>query len=274
MIVTGEVSPSEITFDMELVDGVSLLRQGTRPQKFVMREHLHGFSAHVLQKIKEDRDHHSYLMSVIKDKNFGSIPRAAQGHRLEDAIKTLLQNKLHRLRFDLTGLDGQKREGEIGSFELGDKRWVQPFSTVPRVEDLNGWNPQTDWYVGLPRKGFTGVDFVLARIRNGSDGGRTRKLDIFFIQATVSTPQKHGIKKSEEQDRIVETLQKKCGVTGRNTKIYATFLTPYTEAGSGGEKIEYDVSKCYHSRFQAITGQDPLVKVVSDRCKEIWGLSG
>ena len=53
------------------------------PDSFVIREHLEGFSAHVLQKLKENQYHHSYLMSVIDTHNFGSIPRAAQGHILE-----------------------------------------------------------------------------------------------------------------------------------------------------------------------------------------------
>ena len=177
------------------------------------------------------------------------------------------------LSFELTGLDGQKGSREIGSFELKDKRWVQSFSTVPTAAALNGWNRNTEWYVGLPREGFTGVDFVLARMGSVNKTKKTKKLEIFYIHTTVSTPQKHGIKKSEEQENFEKALRKKCGVTKRNTKLYVTFLTPQLGSGSWSSNMEYTDSECYHSRFQAITGQDPLVKVVSDRCKEIWGLS-
>jgi hypothetical protein len=82
---------------------------------------------------------------------------------------------------------------------------------------------------------------------------KTKRLKIFFIQSTASTPQEHGIKTGTEQEDIITLLQKKTHVLpAQNTDLSVIFLTPRLHSGAMNEKMLYPVKKCYHTFFKSL----------------------
>lgn len=269
MVVASQATQNLVVFDAELVDGDLFFVKKQLDGTFIIHEYMQGFAEHVLDQIKKaEEDYRKYLESVIGSDNFKSLTRGAQGNILEDAISCILRKKEHPIKFSLTDLQGHVGNQKIGSFSLDNNRFVQTFTTIPQLDELRNWIPRKQWYVGIPPEGFTGIDFVLARVRNV---GRFEKLEIFFIQSTVSTPQEHGIVKSSEQVALLKLLKKKTGILERNTNLYVTFLTPKLGIGADTGNIAYDISVCYRSSFQKLQGNDPLAKIVTDRCVAVWG---
>ena len=270
MTAEREEAPSDIFFDPYLVDGDLFFAKKNDNGMDVMCDFIPGFACHVLQRLKANGNYEEYLQFVIGSSHFQSITRGAQGNILEDALSYLLQKKTQPMKFALTGLDGGRGASTITSIRLDSKRYVQKLTTVPEVNDLKGWNADSEWYVGIPPEGFTGIDFVLARARSVG-ASATKKLEIFFIQTTVSSPQDHGVKKSTEQRNLIKLFKDKVGVTDQNTTLFVTFLTPKLGNGTVNDKMQYDAADYYHSKFQELEGNDPLVKIISEKCKAVWG---
>ena len=99
----------------------------------------------------------------------------------------------------------------------------------------------------------------------------TKTLEIFYIQSTVSTPQEHGVKKSDEQAKLRKVLKEAANVSDCNVRLFMTFLTPKRSSGNKTSNMEYSENESFHSSFQKLEGNDPLAGAISERCKRIWG---
>mmetsp|Transcript_14624 Transcript_14624/g.40480 ORF Transcript_14624/g.40480 Transcript_14624/m.40480 type:complete len:629 (+) Transcript_14624:69-1955(+) len=272
MAATNEKSPLMLFFNASLVDGDYFFVKCIG-DLYSIFEFMQGFSEVVLTRLKAGAFYEECLQSVIESDHFGTITKGAQGSILEDAVSHLLRNKTHPVKFALTRLNGTLGLHQFGSFELGENRSVQSFTVVPDSGDLI-WKPESgEWYVGIPPAGFTGIDFVAARTRVVGKATPTKTLEIFYIQSTVSTPQEHGVKKSDEQAKLRKSLKEAANVSDRNVRLFVTFLTPKRGSGYKTSNMEYSENESFHSSFQKLKGNDPLAEVVSKRCKKIWGSS-
>jgi len=267
---TNEKSPSRLFFDVNLADGDYFFAKRIGDSHHIF-EWVQGFSEMVLTRLKLGANYEEYLLYVIESDHFGTMAKGAQGSILKDAVGHLLKNKTHPVKFSLTSLNGIVGLHQFGSFEFGENRSVQSFSVVPNVEDLI-WNPESgEWYVGIPPAGFTGVEFVAARKRLVGKATPTKTLEIFYIQSTVSTPQEHGVKKSDEQAKLRKVLKEAAKVSDRNVRLFVTFLTPKRGSGNKTSNIEYSENESFYSSFQKLKGNDPLAAAISERCKKMWG---
>lgn len=264
MVVSREDHQGPLYFNTKWVDGevFFMKRNGTSSK---IREFMQGFAALVLDSIKSQGSYEEYLQLVIGSDCFSRITRGAQGSILEDAVSFLLQNTSDPVRLKFNNLRGTVSFGAFASITIG-KRDVKSFTTVPSVRDIR-WNPANEWYVGIPPEGFTGIDFIVARVRTK---GQTKILEIFFLQSTVSTPQENGILKSMEQKELISKLQKKAKISKSNTRIYVVFLTPRRGVTANMTYAESD-AEYLHAPFQGLEGNHPLAEIVAKRCQDVWG---
>ena len=74
-------------------------------------------------------------------------------------------------------------------------------------------------------------------------------LEIFYIQCTVSTPQEHGVKKSDDQAKLRKVLKEAANVSDRNIRLFVTFLSPKRGSENKTSNMEYYEKESFYSSF-------------------------
>jgi hypothetical protein len=259
-IAAKDAFPSSpaVSFRTDLVDGDKCYVKKVAEDETMIRAFMTGYGELVLAKLREkDRlQYEMFLAAIVGSGSFTRLAGGAKGILIEDCFFAILEDKTCSVTFSWTNMDGTRPK--VNTLKI-DSREVLKFANIP--QSIVWDHAHKKCFVGLPPHGYIGIDFIVARVRE-SGKRKTRVLEVYFIQCTVSSPQKHPVKKSPMHQQWVDLFVTATGISRDNTSVSLIFLTPR----KGSKPTECAFTNCYHSYFGNVEGSHSLVNRVKAAC--------
>lgn len=258
-IAAKDAFPSSpaVSFRADLVDGDKFYVKKVAENETMIRAFMTGYGELVLAKLREkDRiQYDKFLAAIVGSDSFTRLAGGAKGILMEDCFFAMLEDETHPVTFSWTNMDGTRPT--LYTLKI-ESREVLKFADIPQSI---AWDHAQNCFVGLPPHGYIGIDFIVARVREFGKK-KTLVLEVYFIQCTVSPPQKHPVKKSPKHKKWVDLFAAATGISQDNTSVSLIFLTP--RKGSKPTVCAFPI--CYHSYFQKVEGNHGLVDRVKAAC--------
>ena len=214
-----------------------------------------GLAKTLLRRLKEDKQTHAqYLRFIVHSEYFLKLPPRTKGSILEDCISEILSDKSHEAEFQATKFDGSATNPKV--LHLPCKRAVMSFDGVSFDGDLF---KKDQCIVAIPNDpDYTSIDFVVIYVHED------KKVRLWFLQITVSDPNSHGCKETENFENWISALKEQgLEITYKRLVFMTPKATPVSDLSCVPSALKKsEVLHCNFTTTDGMSGNHVLIEAL------------
>jgi hypothetical protein len=220
-----------------------------------IKEKRPGLAKMLLQRLKEEKQtHEQYLRFIVHSEYFLKLPQRTKGNILEDCISEVLSETCQEVEFQATKFDGNATSPKV--LYLPCNREVRRFDGVSFDGDLF---KKDQCIVAIPNDpDYTSIDFVVIYVHED------KKVRLWFIQITVSDPNSHGCKETENFKNWISALKMQgLEITHKRLVFMTPKATPVSDLSCIPSALKKsEVLHCNFTTTNGMSGNHMLIEAL------------